>query len=86
MSTALAKFIEKVRSDSTLQAEVQALDSVEAIVKLGATHGFIFTEDEYMAEIQGSGELSDDEAAAIFGGTGAPPGTGFGSCPCSWQD
>ncbi|AFY58613.1 bacteriocin propeptide, TIGR03798 family/class IIb bacteriocin, lactobin A/cerein 7B family [Rivularia sp. PCC 7116] len=76
---AVNKFLDKVAQDSTIQEELaqamQAENDRQAVVDLGAKHGFEFTGDELVTEIEKrqkaaaeSGELSEEELEAVAGG------------------
>ena len=76
---AVNQFLEKVAQDSKIQEELaqamQAEDDRQAVVELGAKHGFEFTGEELMTEIEkrqqaaiDSGELSEEELEAVAGG------------------
>ncbi|WP_083894164.1 Nif11-like leader peptide family natural product precursor [Rivularia sp. PCC 7116] len=76
---AVNQFLEKVAKDSNIQEELvqamQAENDRQAVVELGAKHGFNFTGDELMNEIEkrqkaaaDSGELSEEELEAVAGG------------------
>ncbi|MEM9926957.1 MAG: Nif11-like leader peptide family natural product precursor [Cyanobacteria bacterium P01_D01_bin.50] len=76
---AVNQFLEKVGQDNKIQEELveamQAENDRQAVVELGAKHGFDFSGDELMIEIEQrqkaaieSGELSDEELKAVTGG------------------
>ena len=76
---AVNQFLEKVAQDSKIQEELaqamQAEDDRQAVVELGSKHGFEFTGEELMTEVEkrqqaaiDSGELSEEELEAFAGG------------------
>ena len=80
---AVNQFLEKVAQDSKIQEELaqamQAEDDRQAVVELGAKHGFEFTGEELMTEVEkrqqaaiDSGELSEEELEAVAGGACSP--------------
>ncbi|AFY58611.1 bacteriocin propeptide, TIGR03798 family [Rivularia sp. PCC 7116] len=79
---AVNKFLDKVAQESKIQEELaqamQAENDRQAVVDLGAKHGFEFTGDELMTEIEKrqkaaieSGELNEEELEAVAGGAKA---------------
>ncbi|MGD1913914.1 MAG: Nif11-like leader peptide family natural product precursor [Rivularia sp. (in: cyanobacteria)] len=76
---AVNQFLEKVAQDSKIQEELaqvmEAEDHRQAAVELGAKHGFEFTSEELMTEVEKrqqaaieSGQLSEEELEAVAGG------------------
>ncbi len=82
----LLNFVEKVKANRGLYAEVEALSSLPELVALGKSHGFKFSEDDFQREISGDGELSTDELESIAGSTLDDLMSGPNTCPCSMQD
>lgn len=76
---AVNQFLEKVAQDSKIQEELaqvmEAEDHRQAAVELGAKHGFEFTVEELITEVEKrqqaaieSGQLSEEELEAVAGG------------------
>ncbi|MDR2578838.1 MAG: Nif11-like leader peptide family RiPP precursor [Chitinispirillales bacterium] len=70
----IRQFYEKVNASETLQAKLNELAEREAgfeeLAKFAENEGFNFTEEDMMALVKKnkSGELSDDDLAAVVGG------------------
>jgi hypothetical protein len=58
---------------------------VKDFVALGKSMGHDFSEAEVTQELAGKGEVSEVELQEAAGGTSLTA-TGFGTCPCTWQD
>lgn len=82
----LLRFIEKIKADRGLYAEVEKLSSLSQLVALGNSHGYKFSEDDFRHEISGSGELSHYELESVAGSTLDDLASGPANCPCSMQD
>src|SRR5260221_10443647 len=66
----ILEFVNKVNSDTSLQARIAALTAeVNALVKLAAETGFVFTVDEWKRAVGVSSEgLSEDDLKQVAGG------------------
>jgi predicted ribosomally synthesized peptide with nif11-like leader len=76
---ALEEFYDKVRTNSTLEAEATAAlqQGPAAVVALGAREGFAFTSDELAAgleKLSAGQELSDKDLDLVAGGIVSLPG------------
>jgi predicted ribosomally synthesized peptide with nif11-like leader len=82
---AVQQFWQKAQSDESLQAQLSAIQekerhaTVAAIVKVAAVAGFVFTAEEYEADLdetlakhKAAGELSQAQLAALAGGVFMP--------------
>ena len=82
----LRQFSEALKASPALLAQAKTLASVDDFVQFGRRHGFEFSAEQFLAEVEGRGELSVSEIDEVTAGVVESIGTGFGSCPCSWQD
>ena len=67
----LNAFLEKVKSDTSLQDKLKAAASPEAAIAIAKAAGFSITADDIQSIKSAKVELSDDDLDAAAGGT--PP-------------
>ncbi|AII43718.1 hypothetical protein KR100_10135 [Synechococcus sp. KORDI-100] len=70
----LKTFLEKVKSDTSLQEKLKAATSPEAAVEIAKDAGFSITAEDIQSMQLESVELSDEELESAAGG-GRNPGT-----------
>jgi predicted ribosomally synthesized peptide with nif11-like leader len=73
--TAAMAFIERMKKDEAFKTKILAVSNLDARIKLIQSEGFDCTADELLSF---ASELSDDQVAAVAGGSG----TGRLTCPC----
>ncbi|MBQ7543947.1 MAG: Nif11-like leader peptide family natural product precursor [Synergistaceae bacterium] len=80
MTDNVKKFLEAVSQDEALKDAMKSAKGFDAIVKLAASRGFAITAED-LAPSETS-ELSEDEMAAVSGGTGFFAAKVTSSCRC----
>jgi predicted ribosomally synthesized peptide with nif11-like leader len=68
----LKAFLEKVKVDTSLQEQLKAATSPEAVVEIAKEAGFAITAEDIQSMQSGSVELSDEELEGAAGGTFVP--------------
>ena len=64
----LKAFLEKVKSDSSLQEKLKAAGSPEAVVEIAKAAGFAITAEDIQSMQSATVELSDEELEGAAGG------------------
>ena len=64
----LNAFLEKVKSDTSLQEKLKAAASPEAAVEIAKAAGFLITAEDIQSMQSATVELSDDELEGAAGG------------------
>ena len=71
----LKAFLEKVKSDTSLQEKLKIAADVDAVVSIARATGFIISVDEIENAQSGSPQLSEKELESVEGGQcWCPPG------------
>ena len=76
----LKAFLEKVKSDTSLQEKLKGDADVDAVIDIAKEAGFTVSGDEIKAAQSAPQELSDDELEGVAGGVGSLP---WGGLPLS---
>ena len=72
----LKAFVEKVKSDTSLQEKVKAAASPEAAIEVAKAAGFSITSEDIQSMQSGTEEeLSDEQLEGVAGGFTQRPGT-----------
>ena len=64
----LKAFLEKVKSDTSLQEKLKPADSPEAAVEIAKAAGFAITAEDIQSMQSATAELSDEELEGAAGG------------------
>lgn len=83
---ALLSFLEEIKADRDLFAQIENIDSMEDFVSLGQSRGFAFSIRDVEKEMNGEGELKAANLNSAFDSDLEEIGTGFSTCPCDWND
>ena len=71
----LKAFLEKVKTDTSLQEKLKAAASPEAALQIAKAAGFSITTEDLNSQVQ---NLTDDELEGVTGGDkGVPPATWY---------
>ena len=62
-------FLEKVKSDTSLQEKLKAASTPEAAIDIAKAAGFAITAEDIQSMKSGTVELSDEELGGAAGGT-----------------
>ena len=73
----LNAFLEKVKSDTSLQEKLKAAASPEAAMEIAKAAGFAITAEDIQSMQSSTVELSDEELEGAAGGFWPPRCTGF---------
>ena len=74
----LKAFVEKVKSDTSLQEKVKAAASPEAAIEVAKAAGFSITSEDIQSMQSGTEEeLSDEQLEGVAGGFTQRPGSGM---------
>ena len=79
----LKAFLEKVKSDTSLQEKLKAAASPDAAIEIAKDAGFSITAEDIQSMQSATVELSDEELEGAAGGGGSAV---YGSCGCTAGD
>ena len=65
----LKAFLEKVKTDTSLQEKIKAAADADAVVTIAKEAGFVVSADEIKTAQSAPQELSDEELEGVAGGT-----------------
>ena len=68
----LNAFLEKVKSDTSLQEKLKAAGSIEAVIEIAKAAGFAITAEDIQSMQSATAELSDEELEGAAGGQWCP--------------
>ena len=74
----LKAFLEKVKSDTSLQEKLKAATDTGAVVAIAKEVGFAITAEDIQSMQSATMELTDDELEGVAGGTRDCAGYSFG--------
>ena len=69
----LKAFIDKVKTDTSLQEKLKTVPSPEAAIEIAKEAGFLITVEDIQSVQSEAVELSDDELEGVSGGAGMAP-------------
>ena len=68
----LKAFLDKVKSDTSLQEKLKAAADIDAVIDIAKEAGFTVSCDEIKAAQSAPQELSDEDLEGVSGGYGIP--------------
>ena len=72
----LKSFLDKVKTDTSLQEKIKGAADADAVLAIAKEVGFAITAEDIQS-MQSSTDLSDDELEAVAGGVGCGPLTSW---------